>query len=412
VTAAVQPVDTSGRRFPQWVVLLVASLIGVVVFTVVLTGVLSALNQVPLEVALGTATQQTANALSLGAIYALVALGYTMVYGIIELINFAHGDVFMIGAFVAMTFLTTGFQANAKLGPTVALIFLAGLAILLGWGLISGLGIKRALPRIASLVAIVLAVAGFWFGIQQSGAINEPLTMVAILIPTFLIAMVMMASVNVTIERLAYRPLRHAPRVAPLITAVGVSFILQNIIQLLYGTGDRGSPQIFPLTKFELMGAQVNVLNLFIFAIALALMIGLQLFVGRTRLGRAMRSTAQDQQAAQLMGVDLNQTISTTFLIGGALAGAAGVFQGLYFGFVRFDLGFNAGLKAFTAAVLGGIGNLTGAVLGGFIIGFVEVFTAAIGQARWSQAIVFVVLIMVLLFKPSGLLGQEVADRA
>jgi branched-chain amino acid transport system permease protein len=234
----------------------------------------------------------------------------------------------------------------------------------------------------------------------------------AFLIPTFVVAMVIMAAINVTIERLAYRPFRHASRLAPLITAVGVSFILQNIVQLWQGTGDRGSPQVFPLTKIELLGAQVNVLNLFILILALAIMAGLQAFVGRTRLGRAMRSTAQDQQAAQLMGVDLNQTISITFLVGGALAGAAGVFQGLYFGFVRFDLGFNAGLKAFTSAVLGGIGNLTGAVLGGFVIGFVEVFAAAVGEQRWSQAVVFVVLILVLLFRPSGILGQQLGDRA
>ena len=162
MTAAVKPVDTSGRRFPQWLVLIVASIIGIIAFTVVLTVVLSAINGFTLEVSLAVATQQTANALSLGAIYALVALGYTMVYGIIELINFAHGDVFMIGAFVAMTFLTTGFQTNAELGPTVALIFLVGLAALLGWGLISGLGIKRAMPRLLALGLVILSVAGFW----------------------------------------------------------------------------------------------------------------------------------------------------------------------------------------------------------------------------------------------------------
>ena len=153
-------------------------------------------------------------------------------------------------------------------------------------------------------------------------------------------------------------------------------------------------------------------LNIFILGVSLSLMYVLVLFVGRTRLGRAMRATAQDQQAAQLMGVDLNQTIAITFLIGGALAGAAGVFQGQYFGFVRFDLGFNAGLKAFTAAVLGGIGNLAGAVLGGFMIAFIEVFAAANGQQRWSQAILFMVLILVLVFRPSGILGQQIGERA
>ena len=149
-----------------------------------------------------------------------------------------------------------------------------------------------------------------------------------------------------------------------------------------------------------------------IFVVAIVLMVGLQAFVGRTRLGRAMRSTAQDREAAQLMGVDLNLTIAATFLLGGALAGAAGVFQNLYFGFVRSDLGFNAGLKAFTAAVLGGIGNLTGAALGGFIIGFIEVAATALGYTQWSQAIVFTVLILVLVFRPAGILGQQIGERA
>jgi branched-chain amino acid transport system permease protein len=329
--------------------LLAFSLIGIVVYFLVLAAI------VPGGAA--TAAQQVANALVLGAIYALVALGYTMVYGIIELINFAHGDVFMVGAFVSLYFLA---------GP-----------------------------------------------LGQKDAVTDPLLLIALMLAAFAVTMTVMAIINVTIERFAYRPLRHAPRVAPLITAIGVSLILQNIMQIIVGTGDRPAPQIFPLDiRFEILGAHVPLLNLVILVIALALMGALQLFVNRTRLGRAMRATAQDQQAAQLMGVDLNQTIAATFLIGGALAGAAGVFHGLYFGFVRFDLGFNAGLKAFTAAVLGGIGNLTGAAIGGFIIAFVEVFAAANGQQRWSQAIVFVVLIVVLVFRPAGILGQQIGERA
>jgi branched-chain amino acid transport system permease protein len=221
-----------------------------------------------------------------------------------------------------------------------------------------------------------------------------------------------MGLVNVTIERFAYRPLRHAPRVAPLITAIGVSLILQNIMQIIVGTGDRKVPEIVPNIKIGFLGADIRLISVVIFFVAISLMIGLQVFVNRTRLGRAMRATAQDQQAAQLMGVDLNLTIAMTFLIGGALAGAAGVFQGQYFGFVRFDLGFNAGLKAFTAAVLGGIGNLTGAAIGGFAIAFIEVLSQAVGQARWSQAIVFVVLIVVLVFRPAGIFGQQIGERA
>ena len=330
------------------------SLIGVAAYFLLLTVMLNST---------ATAAQQVANALTLGAIYALIALGYTMVYGIIELINFAHGDVFMVGAFVALWTLTSD--------PFAGVI-----------------------------------------GLGQTGTVTNLALLAGLLLITFTVAMAAMAAINMFIERFAYRPLRHAPKVAPLITALGVSLILQNIVQIMVGTGDRPVPQLFPNEGFQFLGATIRYLNLFIIIVAMLLLFGLQQFVGRTRLGRAMRATAQDQQAAQLMGVNLNQTIAMTFLIGGALAGAAGVFQGQYYGFVRFDLGFNAGLKAFTAAVLGGIGNLTGAALGGFLIAFLEVFAAANGQQRWSQAIVFVVLIVVLVFRPAGLLGQQIGERA
>ena len=179
------------------------------------------------------------------------------------------------------------------------------------------------------------------------------------------------------------------------------------------GSGDRKAPQIFPLDwQIPIGGAQISILSIFIFALAMVLMISLQAFVSRTRLGRAMRATAQDQEAAALMGVDANQTIALTFMIGGVLAAAAGVVWGLRFGFVRFDLGFNSGLKAFTAAVLGGIGNITGAVIGGFVIGFIENFSAALGYSRWSEFLVFVILTLVLIFKPTGILGQATGDRA
>jgi branched-chain amino acid transport system permease protein len=301
--------------------------------------------------------QQVANALTIGSIYALVALGYTMVYGIIELINFAHGDVFMVGAFVALT------------------------------TLLNYLG--------------------------QSGPIrNDMVLLGGVLLAAVIVSMIVMAIVNVLIERLAYRPLRNAPRLAPLITAIGVSFILQNFVQIWQGTGDRPYPRVFPLDRFSLLGAEITYLSVFILLLALGLMVALQVFVGRTRLGRAMRSTAQDREAAALMGVDLNQTIAITFLLAGALAGAAGVVHGLYFGFVRFDLGFSAGLKAFTAAVLGGIGNLAGAVIGGFLIGFLEVAATAFDLTRWSQALVFGILIIVLVFRPAGILGQQIGERA
>jgi len=301
-------------------------------------------------------TEQFVNALTRGSIYALIALGYTMVYGIIELINFAHGDMFMVGAFVSLSFLVQ-------------------------------LGFKGGITDVG-LLALMLVAA-------------------------FVFSMLVMGLIGVTIERLAYKPLRAAPRLAPLITAIGVSFILQNAVQLFYGPFQTNSPKIFPDTWFiELGTARIPILSGFILAVAVVLMVGLQLFIGRTRLGRAMRSTALDRDAAALMGVNINRTIAITFLIGSALAGAAGVVNGLQYGVSRFDDGFQAGLKAFTAAVLGGIGNTMGAALGGFIIGFIEVGATTMGYTRWGPAIVFGVLVIVLVFRPSGLLGQQLADRA
>ncbi len=295
-------------------------------------------------------------ALTAGAIYALVALGYTMVYGIIELINFAHGDVFMVGAFVSMFFLTSLVGENPK-----------------------DLGVP---------------------------------TTVGLIVASFLVTMLVMGVLGVLIERFAYRPLRNAPRLAPLITAIGVSFILQNAVQIWQGPSPVNTPQLIePTARIDILGVSVGLVNIFIIVVAIALMIGLQLFVSRTRLGRAMRSTAQDREAAQLMGVDINRTIALTFFIGSALAGAAGVVQGFYFGNIQFNLGFQAGLKAFTAAVLGGIGNIAGAALGGFVIGFVETTAAAKGLFVWGQAAVFGVLIITLVFRPSGLLGQQLGER-
>jgi branched-chain amino acid transport system permease protein len=329
----------------------------IVVYTLVLWLALTTYIGLPADAALPVAIQQTVNALSIGAIYALIALGYTMVYGIIELINFAHGDIFMLGAFLSVVF--TG-------------------------------GI-----------------------LGQSGAVRDVVPLLLIVLGAMAVTMPIIGVINVAIERTVYRPLRNAPRLAPLITAIGVSFILQNLAIIVAGTGDRAAPQVFPLDwQIPIGGARISVLSLFIFAIAIGLMFGLQQFVTRTRLGRAMRATAQDREASALMGVDLNQTIALTFLLGGALAAAAGVVWGLRFGFVRFDLGFNSGLKAFTAAVLGGIGNITGAAIGGFIIGFIENFASSLNFSRWSEFLVFMVLTFVLIFKPTGILGQATGDRA
>ncbi len=305
---------------------------------------------------IATLTQQFFNALTIGGIYALIALGYTMVYGIIELINFAHGEIFMVGAFFGMTFLTT-------------------------------LGL--------------------------SGAIGDPALFLFVLLAAFAIVMPLTGLVGVGIERFAYRPLRNAPRLAPLITAIGISFILQNIVYIWRGPSPVPFPQLLSAqSRFTVLGASVSYISVLIIVVTVVLLVALQLFVGRTRLGRAMRSTAQDREAAQLMGVNINTTIALTFFIGSALAGAAGIVYGMYFGTVAFNIGFIGGLKAFTAAVLGGIGNTTGAVVGGFVIGFVEVISAQLGLAVWSHAIVFGVLVIVLVFRPSGLLGQPIGERA
>jgi branched-chain amino acid transport system permease protein len=246
-----------------------------------------------------------------------------------------------------------------------------------------------------------------------TGPIADPVVLIGVLLLTFAVVMPLTGLVGVGIERFAYRPLRNAPRLAPLITAIGVSFILQNIVYIWRGPSPVQFPQLLsPQVRFEILGASVSWISVVIVAVTAILLIALQLFVSRTRLGRAMRSTAQDREAAQLMGVNINTTIALTFFLGSALAGAAGIVYGLYFGTIAFNMGFIAGLKAFTAAVLGGIGNITGAVLGGFIIGFVEVISAQLGLAVWSHAIVFGVLILVLVFRPSGLLGQPLGERA
>jgi branched-chain amino acid transport system permease protein len=357
VTVAATPTRAASPIVGRAVRVVLFAVASVVAYAVALWLAIQFVEGFTPERAFPVALQQTINALSIGAIYALIALGYTMVYGIIELINFAHGDVFMVGAFLSVV-LTGGIFGQTGGVTDVALLALLMLAAL----------------------AFVMPLTGL---------------------------------LNVFIERVFYRPFRGGSRLAPLITAVGVSFILQNVALLVAGSGDRGAPQIFPLDwHIPVGGASISLLSIFIFGLAIVLMLLLQLFVTRTRLGRAMRATAQDQQAASLMGVDLNQTIALTFLLGGALAGAAGVVWGLRFGFVRQDLGFNAGLKAFTSAVLGGIGNITGAALGGFIIGFIENFASSLGFSRWSEFLVFMVLTFVLIFRPTGILGQQLGDRA
>ena len=294
--------------------------------------------------------------LAAGAIYALIAIGYTMVYGIIELINFAHGDVFTLGAFISLT-----------------LIPLFGLTE----------GVKYSVPRLAlSLLAILL------------------------------ISMLVNGVVGVTIERVAYRPLRNAPRLAPLITAVGMSFVLEGIMFLWQGPYDIHYPDLLPATRIPLAGtASLGVKDLIVILVSLVLVIALNSFVFNSKLGRAMRATAQDREASLLMGISVNRTIATTFFIGSALAAAGGITWGLYYNDITYSSGFEVGLFAFTAAVFGGIGNIQGAALGGLFIGLVKGFSDGYFSSTWTDVIIFAILILTLVFRPTGLLGMRVPEK-
>jgi branched-chain amino acid transport system permease protein len=285
-----------------------------------------------------------------GAIFALIALGYTMVYGIIELINFAHGDVFTLGAFISLPLLTAFGLHEGSSGP----LLIVGLV---------------------AVMAIVMVING---------------------------------GINVAIERIAYRPLRNSPRLAPLITAVGMSFFLEGVMYLWRGPNNIHYPDLLPAGKISLGGgASIGIKDMVVAGTAIALVVLLSVFITRTRLGKAMRATAQDRDAAQLMGIDINRTISVTFFIGAALAGAGGIAFGLYFNSIRFDLGFSAGLVAFTAAVFGGIGNIQGAALGGLAIGLIRAFNDGYFSSTWTDVVVFAILIIVLVFRPTGLLGAR-----
>jgi branched-chain amino acid transport system permease protein len=302
--------------------------------------------------------QQIFNGLTLGGIYALVALGYTMVYGIMGLINFAHGEVVMIGALVAL----------AAMKPLVAAGVPGPLAVLL-----------------ALCVAVLVCMA-----------------------------------LGYTIERIAYRPLRRAPRLAPLITAIGVSIVLQQMAMLIWGRNYHAVPQLLPAESHEVFGAQITELQIIIMIVATLTMAGLMLLVNRTRLGRAMRATAENPVIAGLMGVDANRIIALTFIIGSALAALAGVLVSANYGIAHYHMGFILGLKAFTAAVLGGIGNLAGAMVGGVLLGLIEALGAGyIGDltggflgSHYQDVFAFFVLIVVLIFRPSGLMGEKVSERA
>lgn len=292
-----------------------------------------------------------------GAIYALIAIGYTLVYGIIELINFAHGDVFMWGTLVCYFILTRWLKLNG------------------------------AAPNVWVLIGLV-------FGLM-------------------VLCVLICATIAVVLERVAYKPLRHAPRLAPLISAIGASFVLENIALFFLGPSYDAVPNLFPNQGPVVLGVQIKYLDMFTVVLSVLLMYGLATLINRTRVGRAMRSVAQDREAASLMGVNIDRIILITFILGGALAGAASVVYAMSTVSAYYFTGFKVGLIAFTAAVVGGIGNIYGAMLGGLLIGLVEALVISYypNGGAWADAAVFGVLVLVLVFRPAGLLGQSAPEK-
>jgi branched-chain amino acid transport system permease protein len=295
--------------------------------------------------------QQTINGLSLGAMYALLALGFTLVYGILELINFSHFNVFMVGSFIGMGTLQM-------------------------------------------------------FGLSGQDIILTGLPLAGVLLAAFAVTMVSTGVIGVTIERLCLRPLRNVRGPAAMITTIGVSYILFNIILLSCGAEGKNFPNPMPSVRYNIGGAVLDIRVVLIWVVALLLMGGLWLFVQKSRIGKAMRATAQDAEAARMMGVDVDRVVMTAFFLGSALAGAGGLIFGLYYNFTSFIIGFTAGLRAFTAAVLGGIGNVPGAMVGGVIIGMIEAMGGQFIATAWTDVIIFSILVLVLVFKPAGLFGR------
>lgn len=286
--------------------------------------------------------QQTINGLSIGSVYALIALGYTMVYGIIKLINFAHGEIFMVGAYIGMVLITN---------------------------------------------------------------FNLPFAL------AFVLSMLFTAIIGIVIERVAYKPLRKSSRTAALITAIGISFLLQNGMLRIMGARVYAFPQVIANEFYSFFGLRINLIQILIFVISIILMFTLQFVVKKTKLGRAMRAVSVDKDAAALMGINVDNVITITFAIGSALAAAAGIMVGLYYIRVFPFMGFTPGLKAFVAAVFGGIGIIPGAMIGGFSIGLIETYVAGYGSTLYKDAVVYAILIVILLVKPSGLLGKNQKEK-
>ncbi len=293
--------------------------------------------------------QYAVNGLTIGAFVSLVALGYTMIYGIIRLINFAHGDIFMVGAFIAYT------------------------------------------------VLVSLAAQHLWLAL--------------LLLVALVVGMLFTGALGMLIEKVAYQPLLRASPLAILISALGVSLALQEAVRIIWGAGFRSYPHVLPSGGFTAGGVRVNWVQVGMVVVSVVLMFALYGFVHRTPAGTAMRALAMDRDAARLMGINVERVILLTFFLGSILAGAAGVMQGLYYTQINFTVGFLVGLRAFTAAVLGGIGNIPGAMVAGFLIGLLQSFTAGYISSRWTDAVVFLVLILVLVVKPTGLFGERVVER-
>ncbi len=302
-------------------------------------------------------TQQVINGLSLGAMYALLALGFTLVYGILELINFAHFNIFMVGSFIGLWTL----QAMGFSGQTATL---------------------TGLP----LIGVLLVAFG--------------------------VTMIASGVLGVVIERFSLRPLRNVKGPAAMITTIGVSYILFNIVLLWVGADSKNYPNPLPPITWQIGGATLRLREVLIWAVSAGLMAGLHFFVRSSRLGKAMRATAQDPEAARMMGVEVDRVIIMAFFIGSALAGAGGLIFGLYYNFTSFIIGFTAGLRAFTAAVLGGIGNIVGAMVGGIVIGLIETLGGQFIAVEWTDVIIFSLLVLVLVFRPSGLFGQMAPNKS
>lgn len=296
--------------------------------------------------------QQLINGLTVGGVYALIALGYTMVYGILELINFAHGEIYMLGAYLGIIFL------------------------------------------------------GFFTAIGLT-SYSLPLAMIL----TFVLSTAFCSSYGFTIEKIAYKPLRKAHRLSPLISAIGVSIFLQNYVMLTQGATDKVFPHLFEAAGFDIKGTRVTYIQFFIVGVSTVLMLSLHLFITKTKIGKAMRAVAQDKVMASLVGINIDRVISVTFVIGSGLAAVAGLMVAMYYGLVNYSMGYIVGIKAFTAAVLGGIGSIPGAMFGGILLGLVESLSAGYISSEYKDAYAFIILIIILLIKPSGLFGKADEEK-